>query len=54
MFDSFNGYSLLQELKWRMENRKTMGQKIKVTLEGVAAETAGALTLYFTEHFKSS
>ena len=33
---------------------KTMGTKItKVTsFEGVAAETAGALTLYFTEHFK--
>jgi PiT family inorganic phosphate transporter len=33
---------------------KTMGSKItKVTsFEGVAAETAGALTLYFTEHFK--
>lgn len=33
---------------------KTMGTKItKVTpLEGVAAETAGALTLYLTEHFK--
>lgn len=33
---------------------KTMGSKItKVTpLEGVAAETAGALTLFFTEHFK--
>ena len=32
---------------------KTMGSKItKVTsFEGVAAETAGALTLYFTEHF---
>ena len=35
---------------------KTMGSKItKVTsFEGVAAETAGALTLYFTEHFKIS
>ena len=33
---------------------KTMGSKItKVTsFEGVAAETAGALTLYFTEHLK--
>ncbi|MDR6844548.1 inorganic phosphate transporter [Flavobacterium granuli] len=33
---------------------KTMGSKItKVSsFEGVAAETAGALTLYFTEHFK--
>ena len=33
---------------------KTMGSKItKVTsFEGVAAETAGALTLYFTEHFR--
>jgi PiT family inorganic phosphate transporter len=33
---------------------KTMGSKItKVTsFEGVAAETAGALTLYITEHFK--
>ncbi|HEX8562158.1 MAG TPA: inorganic phosphate transporter [Flavobacterium sp.] len=33
---------------------KTMGSKItKVTsFEGVAAETAGALTLYFTEHMK--
>jgi PiT family inorganic phosphate transporter len=33
---------------------KTMGSKItKVTsFEGVVAETAGALTLYFTEHFK--
>ncbi|MFA6276941.1 MAG: inorganic phosphate transporter [Pedobacter sp.] len=33
---------------------KTMGSKItKVTpFEGVTAETAGALTLYFTEHFK--
>ena len=33
---------------------KTMGTKItKVTsFEGVAAETAGALTLYITEHFK--
>ena len=33
---------------------KTMGTKItKVTpFEGVAAETAGALTLYFTEHLK--
>ena len=33
---------------------KTMGTKItKVTsFEGVTAETAGALTLYFTEHFK--
>jgi PiT family inorganic phosphate transporter len=33
---------------------KTMGSKItKVTsIEGVAAETAGALTLYFTEHLK--
>lgn len=33
---------------------KTMGTKItKVTpLEGVAAETAGAITLYLTEHFK--
>lgn len=33
---------------------KTMGTKItKVTpLEGVAAETAGALTLFMTEHFK--
>jgi PiT family inorganic phosphate transporter len=33
---------------------KTMGSKItKVTsFEGVAAETAGALTLYMTEHFK--
>lgn len=33
---------------------KTMGSKItKVTpLEGVAAETAGALTLFMTEHFK--
>ena len=33
---------------------KTMGTKItKVSsFEGVAAETAGALTLYFTEHFK--
>ncbi len=33
---------------------KTMGTKItKVTpLEGVAAETAGALTLFLTEHFK--
>lgn len=33
---------------------KTMGSKItKVTpLEGVAAETAGAITLFFTEHFK--
>jgi PiT family inorganic phosphate transporter len=31
-----------------------MGSKItKVTsFEGVAAETAGALTLYFTEHLK--
>jgi PiT family inorganic phosphate transporter len=34
--------------------KKTMGSKItKVTsFEGVAAETAGALTLYFTEHLK--
>jgi inorganic phosphate transporter, PiT family len=33
---------------------KTMGTKItKVTpLEGVAAETAGAITLFLTEHFK--
>jgi PiT family inorganic phosphate transporter len=33
---------------------KTMGTKItKVTpLEGVAAETAGAITLFMTEHFK--
>jgi len=33
---------------------KTMGSKItKVTpLEGVAAETAGAITLFMTEHFK--
>jgi PiT family inorganic phosphate transporter len=33
---------------------KTMGSRItKVTpLEGVAAETAGAITLFFTEHFK--
>jgi len=33
---------------------KTMGSKItKVSsFEGVTAETAGALTLYFTEHFK--
>ncbi|WP_293299082.1 inorganic phosphate transporter [Pedobacter sp. UBA4863] len=33
---------------------KTMGSKItKVTpFEGVTAETAGALTLYFTEHFR--
>ncbi|SJZ79366.1 inorganic phosphate transporter [Sediminibacterium ginsengisoli] len=33
---------------------KTMGTRItKVTpLEGVAAETAGAITLFFTEHFK--
>lgn len=33
---------------------KTMGSKItKVTpFEGVTSETAGALTLYFTEHFK--
>ena len=33
---------------------KTMGSKItKVSsFEGVAAETAGALTLYFTEHLK--
>jgi PiT family inorganic phosphate transporter len=33
---------------------KTMGSKItKVTpFEGVAAESAGALTLFFTEHFK--
>jgi PiT family inorganic phosphate transporter len=33
---------------------KTMGSKItKVTsFEGVASETAGALTLYFTEHLK--
>ncbi|WP_413998748.1 inorganic phosphate transporter [Flavobacterium sp. W1B] len=33
---------------------KTMGSKItKVSsFEGVAAETAGALTLYFTEHFR--
>ena len=33
---------------------KTMGSKItKVSsFEGVVAETAGALTLYFTEHFK--
>jgi PiT family inorganic phosphate transporter len=33
---------------------KTMGTRItKVTpLEGVAAETAGALTLFLTEHFK--
>ena len=33
---------------------KTMGSKItKVTpLEGVAAETAGAITLFLTEHFK--
>ncbi len=33
---------------------KTMGSKItKVTpLEGVAAETAGAITLFFTDHFK--
>ena len=32
---------------------KTMGSKItKVTpLEGVAAETAGAITLFLTEHF---
>ena len=32
---------------------KTMGSKItKVTpLEGVAAETAGAMTLYLSEHF---
>ncbi len=37
---------------WRIV--KTMGTKItKVTpFEGVAAETAGALTLYFTEHLK--
>lgn len=37
---------------WRIV--KTMGSKItKVTpFEGVAAETAGALTLYFTEHLK--
>jgi PiT family inorganic phosphate transporter len=41
-------------LKWWLENCKTMGSKItKVTsFEGVAAETAGALTLYFTEHLK--
>jgi PiT family inorganic phosphate transporter len=33
---------------------KTMGSKItKVTpFEGITAETAGALTLYFTEHLK--
>ena len=33
---------------------KTMGSKItKVTpLEGVAAETAGAITLFMSEHFK--
>jgi PiT family inorganic phosphate transporter len=33
---------------------KTMGTRItKVTpLEGVAAETAGAITLFITEHFK--
>jgi PiT family inorganic phosphate transporter len=36
-----------------MENRKTGFKITKVTsFEGVAAETAGALTLYFTEHFK--
>lgn len=37
---------------WRIV--KTMGTKItKVTpLEGVAAETAGAITLFITEHFK--
>ena len=36
---------------WRII--KTMGTRItKVTpLEGVAAETAGAITLYMTEHF---
>jgi hypothetical protein len=35
---------------------KTMGSKLqKVTsFEGVAAETAGALTLYFTGHFSAS
>jgi PiT family inorganic phosphate transporter len=37
---------------WRIV--KTMGTKItKVTpLEGVAAETAGAFTLFLTEHYK--
>jgi hypothetical protein len=38
-----------------MENQKRWFKITKVTsFEGVAAETAGALTLYFTEHFKSS
>jgi PiT family inorganic phosphate transporter len=39
--------------EWWLENCKTMGSKLQSNFfRSVAAETAGALTLYFQEHFK--
>jgi PiT family inorganic phosphate transporter len=46
-------YNCIRNINGGWKNVKQWAKITKVTsFEGVAAETAGALTLYFTEHLK--